>query len=324
MTQNENAFRPRALLTSGAILLAILASVSCSGAGETSGDGDGDGDGTTGSDGGSTGVGGSVASGGSISTSGGASGVGGTTSATGGAQGTGGQAGTGGAGTDCTSTEAHADFSFFVTSWFHMQELADSPNGFGGDLRYNGALTGLEGADAICQEIASRVCFGHKTWKAFLSTSAVDAITRIGDGPWHDHAGNLVANDTSGLLSGDRPSGGCCDNGVFDELGVYHDGTTDVNNDNMDDDDHDVLTATNADGEYDGFSCDDWTSTTASDGGDGPRCGHAWPANSGQSWVEAHTVRGCAAGVNFVQDGPGSGDAVGAGGGYGALYCFAL
>jgi len=45
---------------------------------------------------------------------------------------------------------------------------------------------------------------------------------------------------------------------------------------------------------------------------------------SGQSWITAHRVRGCAPGVNLVQDGPGSGDCVGCGGGYGAIYCFAL
>lgn len=314
MTSQDPAFFVRSTLAFGAIALGVFSSVSCAGGGDTTGDGDGD----------STGSGGSVSSGGSLSSSGGASGIGGNLNGTGGVLGTGGQTGTGGAGTDCTSTGAHDDFSFFVTSWFHIQELSDSPDGFGGDLRYGGATTGLSGADAICQEIASRVCFGHKTWKAFLSTSEVDAITRIGTGPWYDYAGNLVANDTDSLLSDERPEGGCCDSGVYDELGVFHNGTTDVNNDGMDDDDHDVLTGTNADGEYDGFSCEDWTSTTATDNGDGPRCGHSWPANSGQSWVEAHRVRGCAAGVNFEQNGPGFGDTVGAGGGYGALYCFAL
>ncbi|MBK9033435.1 MAG: hypothetical protein IPL61_19570 [Myxococcales bacterium] len=54
------------------------------------------------------------------------------------------------------------------------------------------------------------------------------------------------------------------------------------------------------------------------------RCGHAWPAMSGMNWITAHRVRGCAPGVNLVQNGPGTGDTVGAGGGWGAIYCFAL
>jgi hypothetical protein len=35
-------------------------------------------------------------------------------------------------------------------------------------------------------------------------------------------------------------------------------------------------------------------------------------------------VPGCAAGINLVQNGAGSGNAVGGGGGYGGIYCFAL
>ena len=52
--------------------------------------------------------------------------------------------------------------------------------------------------------------------------------------------------------------------------------------------------------------------------------GHSWPAQSGQSWIAAHPLRGCAPGVNLIQDGPGSGDCVGCSGGYGGIYCFAL
>jgi len=259
-------------------------------------------------------------------------------------EGTGGLAssgdGSGGGSSDlnsCTDTGADEKFSFFATSHHHLIELAGTADGFGGDLRYNGAATGLEGADAICQEIASRVCHGSKTWRAFLSTSTVDAIDRIGSGPWYDYAGQLVADDVSGLTAGDRPAGGCCDLGVYDELGVYHDGSTDVNNDGLDDDDHDVLTGTDAEGRYNGFSCEDWTSTTAEgeatdDGGrpgrpgggnTGPTIGHMWPAQSGQSWKSAHSAPGCWAGVNLVQNGAGELPTVGDAGGYGAIYCFA-
>ena len=229
---------------------------------------------------------------------------------------------------DVVDTGADDKFSFFVTSYHHIQELSGTPDGFGGDLRYNGAATGLDGADAICQEIGRRVGFGHRTWRAYLSTSSVNAIDRIGNGPWYDHAGQLVANDPSGLTSGDRPAGGCCDNGTYDELGIYHDGKTDVNNDGMDDDDHDTMTATLANGTYAGFSCDDWTSTTAMPSGGvrggGIQMGHSWPARSGQGWSEAHAGHACAAGTNFIQNGAGDPATVGGGGGYGGIYCFAL
>jgi hypothetical protein len=229
--------------------------------------------------------------------------------------------------------------SFFVTSYQQIQDLSGSPDGFGGDLRYNGAPTGLEGADAICQEMARRVCFGHRTWRAYLSTSTVNAIDRIGTGPWYDWAGVLVANDPNGLISGDRPAGGACDEGTYDETGTFHDGRSDVNNDGIDDDDHDTMTATLEDGTYSGFSCDDWTSTTATDdsgGGDmggfggpgglngGIMMGHSWPAQSGQGWSQSHGGHQCAAGTNFIQNGPGDSSTVGGGGGYGGFYCFAL
>ncbi len=42
-------------------------------------------------------------------------------------------------------------------------------------------------------------------------------------------------------------------------------------------------------------------------------------------WITAHTVPGCAPGVQLEQEGGGQGtDFVGGGGGYGGIYCFAL
>lgn len=253
---------------------------------------------------------------------------------------------------DVVDTGADDKFSFFVTSYHHMAALSGSPDGFGGDFRYKGAKTGLEGADAICQEIARRVGFGHRTWRAYLSTSTVNAIDRVGTGPWYDFVGALVADSPSALTSGaNRLPGGCCEKGTYDELGLFHDGKTDQNNDGIDDDDHDVITGSRTDGTYAGFSCDDWTSTTASSGegggqmgggqmgggqmgggfgggfgglGGGVQFGHAWPAQSGQHWATAHAGHQCAAGTNFVQDGFGDSSTIGGGGGYGGIYCFAL
>ncbi|HMA91851.1 MAG TPA: hypothetical protein VKP30_04150, partial [Polyangiaceae bacterium] len=83
-------------------------------------------------------------------------------------------------------------FSFFVTSYKAIAELAGTEDGFGGDLRYGetGDGSGLRGADKICTEIAERsMAKNGKTWRAFLSTSVVDAIDRVGEGPWYDRRG---------------------------------------------------------------------------------------------------------------------------------------
>lgn len=225
-------------------------------------------------------------------------------------------------------------FSFFVTSIEAMRALSGSEDGFGGDLRF-GQSTGLEGADAICTAIAEGEMPGAsaKIWRAFLSASTdgqgggpVNAIDRIGSGPWYDRNGRLVAQNVQGLL-GDRPSGDAViaadlpnerGESQLNQPGPGSTGTAD---------NHDVLTGSNAQGRYQGGgmnnTCNDWTSTTVTGR---PNCGHSWPARSGRSWAQAHRVAGCAAVVNLLQNGAGSRDCEGVGcaGGYGAIYCFAL
>ena len=216
-------------------------------------------------------------------------------------------------------------FSFFVTSLEIMRELSGSQDGFGG------GLGGLTGADSICQQAAERVGFGAKTWRAFLSATdggdgqPVHAIERIGEGPWYDRNGRLIAEDLAGLLQ-ERPDGD--PQTVNDLPNEFGEGLQDMG------DTHDVMTATNRDGQLDSTdpanTCNDWTSTTAvpigggrGEGG-GLRLGHSWPAGSGMSWTTVHSARSCAAGVNLIQNGGGDGSSVGAGGGWGAIYCFAL
>jgi hypothetical protein len=135
-----------------------------------------------------------------------------------------------------------------------------------------------------------------------------------------------VASSLSQLLQ-TRP--GDAENAIKNDL-PNEDGLPNraASSENGQDDNHDVLTGTDASGNYDGGgTCSDWTSTASSGGGgffgDGPRLGHSWPAMSGQSWMAAHNAHGCEAGVNLIQNGPGSGNSVGAGGGYGGIYCFA-
>ena len=60
-------------------------------------------------------------------------------------------------------------------------------------------LSGIEGADQYCQTLAERHGAGAKTWRAYLSTQeaggkpAVNARDRIGNGPWQNFKGEVVA-----------------------------------------------------------------------------------------------------------------------------------
>ena len=218
-------------------------------------------------------------------------------------------------------------FSFFVTSLEAMRELSGSTNGFGGDLRF-GEATGLEGADKICRTIAEKSLAGagQKTWRAFLSAStgpdgvAVNAIERIGEGPWYDRTGRLLAENKAGLLAGYRPlAEATIKNDLPNEWGVpNHQGV----------DNHDVLTGSTKEGKYSTqvSTCNNWSSAAGATGK--PACGHSWPRNGSSSshWLNDHTVPGCAPGVNLVDNGGGKqgDDTVGGAGGYGAIYCFAL
>lgn len=218
-------------------------------------------------------------------------------------------------------------FSFFVTSLAALRQLSGSENGFGGDLRFGetGDGAGLRGADKLCATIAeaSMQGAGQKGWKAFLSTSTVDAIDRIGAGPWYDRLGRVVATSKSELLA-DRPTGAHA--AIKNDL-PNENGEPNSSPDGIAVDDHDTLTGSNAQGRlYSATAtCSDWTSTTASGK---PRIGHAFPrdgATSGANanWISAHDAPGCAAGVNVSATSMGQGNSVGGGGGYGAIYCFA-
>lgn len=227
-------------------------------------------------------------------------------------------------------------FSFFVTSMTAMQELSGSDNGFGGDLRFgeDGPGAGLRGADKICETIAEQSMPGSaaKQWRAFLSVSddgtgqPVNAIDRIGTGPWYDRLGRTVAMSPDDLRS-ERPLN--CDPTIVDDL-PNEDGVPNHQPDPTMDpvDNHDTLTGSDENGEF--FSpdatCNDWTSTD--ENLDAPRLGHSWPreGGGGRNWVSEHDAGGCGAGINIEQTGgPQPGDnTVGAGGGYGGIYCFAL
>jgi len=278
--------------------------------------------------GGKTGTGGSAAAGGKTGT-GGSAATGGRTS-TGGATGM----GTGGSGSASTCTPSATKFSFFVTSQARLSALAQAFNGstkgFGGDLRY-GQSTGLAGADKICTAIAEAAMPGNcKTWRAFLSVAdngsgaQVNAISRIGAGPWYDRLGRLFGTTTTTIVA-TRPDGAATIiNDLPNEDGVLNHDALQTGNTTAQDN-HDILTGSSATGTLYGANahCTNWTSSAA-DTSKKPRVGHSWPRGS-QSWISCLDESGCAPGTNLVETGgPGSDGTVGSGGGYGGFYCFAL
>jgi hypothetical protein len=226
-------------------------------------------------------------------------------------------------------------FSFFVTSQAGLLALAaemgrDPVNGFGGNLG------GLEGADAICMALAQRGNPGDtKTWRAFLSSTGqmagsgpVNAVDRIGEGPWYDFRGRLLAMNLAGLAPDDdgRPSGA---DDTLAELFTDENGDDARPNENIDN--HDTLTGSEADGTLHNAgldaTCMDWTSDTLQASGDVP-VGHSWPrtAQMGREWIMEHTINGCEPGGIITGNGAAADDdfRVGGGGGYGGFYCFAL
>lgn len=217
-------------------------------------------------------------------------------------------------------------FSFFVTSFAALKELSGSSNGFGGDLRYGetGTGSGLRGADKLCNAIAERSMPGAsaKQWRAFLSTTQVNAIDRIGEGPWFDRLGRTVALTKTELLQQRPLADAAIKNDLPNENGVPNHAPDGATIDN-----HDTLTGSNSSGVLSGGTCDDWTSTSSSSR---PMAGHSWPRggrtdNDSAHWISAHTVPGCAAGATLTDSGGGMGSStVGGAGGYGGFYCFAL
>jgi hypothetical protein len=213
-----------------------------------------------------------------------------------------------------------APFSFFVTSLEAMRKLSGSQDGFGG------ALGGLTGADTICQQTAATVGGGAKTWRAFLSVTKgsdgkpVNAIDRIGSGPWYDRNGRLMAKDLAGLQQTRPLADAQIANDLPNELGQPQ---------KQFGDNHDVLTGSNKLGQLNSTNpastCQDWTSAVGPGSEKKVMAGHSWPSSKSPGWIQAHTVPGCAAGVNLIQNGSGQGTIhVGGAGGYGAIYCFAL
>ena len=159
-------------------------------------------------------------------------------------------------------------------------------------------LGGLAGADAHCQTLAEAVGAGARTWRAYLSTSTVNARDRIGKGPWYNFNGQLIATNLTDLH--DNNDNITTDNS-YTESGGKIPGLEDEENAT-----HDMLTGTKADGTLalvqeglagiaehqtgDPATCADWT------GGDGRvRVGHfdSQVGEPGTVWNSAHYSLGC-------------------------------
>jgi hypothetical protein len=203
-----------------------------------------------------------------------------------------------GSGTDDANAQSSPNMSFFVSS-------AKSKTG---------NLGGLRGADRVCQDLASAVGLGNKTWRAYLSAEQdpdnnnkpTDARSRIGNGPWFNAKGGMVAKDLAELHArkGDPT--------VFvDERGQSVPGNWPGS---PTPNEHDILTGSTPEGAVlPGKTCNDWTSDAAnvqaqighSDGigRSGDTSGRA------ASWNSSHENQSCADTAPR--------------GGAGRIYCFA-
>jgi hypothetical protein len=187
--------------------------------------------------------------------------------------------------------------SFFVTS---------TGSGNGADLG------GLAGADKHCQTLAKAAGAGSRTWRAYLSagaagsTAAVNARDRIGNGPWRNAKGEVIAKDIVQLHGENNLN----KQTALTEKGEVVPGRGDWPAK------HDILTGSTPDGRaLDGgedTTCGNWTNG----GSGGAMVGHhdrAGASRSTKSWNSSHRTHGGCSQEALRQD---LGD--------GLFYCFAV
>nr|WP_246270706.1 DUF1554 domain-containing protein [Hongsoonwoonella zoysiae] len=165
-------------------------------------------------------------------------------------------------------------------------------------------LGGVEGADAHCQALAEAAGTVDKTWRAYLSTSSVNARDRIGSGPWANAKGEVIAKSLEALHSDA--------NTISKETGLTENGEM-VNGRGDSPNRHDILTGSNPDGTANENTCGDWTLNGEGSAivGHHDRMGLRDDAPS-KSWNSSHPSRGC------------SQEALRGTGGDGLFYCFAI
>lgn len=194
--------------------------------------------------------------------------------------------------------DAEEELGFFITS--------EGPG--------NGAdLGGLDGADAHCRTLAEEVGAGDRTWRAYLSTQgtdgaeAVHARDRIGDGPWANAEGVVIASDVEDLHFNNA--------NIRYEHALDERGET-VNSGALGDSPnrHDILTGTRLDGTAfppgEDRTCSNWTSSADGSAMVGHHDRYTFDT-PGAPWNEAHPSQGC--GQEDLEST----------GGAGLFYCFA-
>jgi hypothetical protein len=177
-------------------------------------------------------------------------------------------------------------------------------------------LDGLEGADRHCQSLAQAVGAGNRTWRAYLSTQAVDgaqavnARDRIGRGPWQNSQGVVIAKDVDELHGNNNLT----KQTALNEKGEMVNGRGDTPNR------HDMLTGSTPDGRAfppgEDRTCSNWTKSTQGSAmvGHHDRMGpnEEPPA---KSWNSSHPSRGPDGGCSQAD--------LRSTGGDGLFYCFA-
>jgi hypothetical protein len=175
-------------------------------------------------------------------------------------------------------------------------------------------LGGLAGADKHCQTLAAAAGAGSRTWRAYLSAAAgagqppVNARDRIGNGPWYNAKGALIAWNVA-ELHGDveRDRNSIRKPTALNEKGAEVNGVGNQPNQ------HDILTGSDSHGRAmlgaaNTTTCNNWTSNAE---GRAMLGHHDRLGGPNASWNAVHLSNGCSQ-ANLV-----------ATGGAGFLYCFA-
>ena len=206
---------------------------------------------------------------------------------------------------------------------FGLSAGAQAQQGAAGEMTFfltsvgpgNGAdLGGLTGADGYCQQLAEATGAGERTWRAYLSAQAsggepaVNARDRIGQGPWQNAKGVVVAQDLTELHG---------DNNLNKDTALTEQGDV-VNGRGDTPNRHDILTGSQPDGTAfaagEDRTCGNWTMSGAEGAamvGHHDRQGLRDDAAS-KSWNSSHPSRGGC-----------SQEALRGTGGDGLFYCFA-
>lgn len=222
--------------------------------------------------------------------------------------------------------------TFFVTG---------TPIGDGGNLG------GLAGADAHCQTLATAAGAGNHSWHAYMSTQAqpghpdqppINARDRIGQGPWYNAKGEMIARDLA-TLHGDTLELARLGNNLTKLTALTEKGEIVPGlNDNPDPKDrtwayasthsnsnrHEMLTGSQTDGraysDHNDHTCSSWTSNATGHAQDlrdnpGPAAQIGLSDRNGGgngSWNSSHGTRGC------------SQEDLAFSHGVGLFYCFAI